>query len=75
MKKTDNSGPAFPIREDYNEREDRYVQFACDGLSIRDYMAIHASEGDINRVLEYNMTTRQQARYMHADAMLAERDK
>ena len=45
------------------------------GMTLRDYMAIHASEGDINRVLEYNMITRQQARYMHADAMLAERDR
>ena len=45
------------------------------GMTLRDYMAIHASEDDIARVLEYNMTTRQQARYMHADAMLAERGK
>ena len=58
---------AFPKgQSDYSE--DR-------GMTLRDYMAIHASECDINRVLEYNMITRQQARYMHADAMLAERNK
>ena len=66
-----NGGSAFPtVEANYHNENTR-----GDGLSIRDYMAIHASEGDINRVLEYNMTTRQQARYMHADAMLAERDK
>lgn len=58
---------AFPKgQSDYSENR---------GMTLRDYMAIHASEEDIARVLEYNMTTRQQARYMHADAMLAERAK
>ncbi len=58
---------AFPKgQSDYSENR---------GMTLRDYMAIHASEEDINRVLEYNMTTRQQARYMHADAMLRERNK
>ena len=58
---------AFPRdQSDYSENR---------GMTLRDYMAIHASEDDIARVLEYNMTTRQQARYMHADAMLAERAK
>jgi len=58
---------AFPRgQSDYSENR---------GMTLRDYMAIHASEEDIARVLEYNMTTRQQARYMHADAMLLERAK
>ena len=58
---------AFPKgQSDYSENR---------GMTLRDYMAIHASEADIARVLEYNMITRQQARYMHADAMLLERDK
>lgn len=58
---------AFPKgQSDYSENR---------GMTLRDYMAIHASEEDINRVLEYNMITRQQARYMHADAMLQERNK
>ena len=58
---------AFPRgQSDYSENR---------GMTLRDYMAIHASEDDINRVLEYNMITRQQARYMHADAMLLERNK
>ena len=58
---------AFPKgQSDYSENR---------GMTLRDYIAIHASEADIARVLEYNMTTRQQARYIHADAMLAERAK
>ena len=65
----DNGGPAFPCDYEGSTRSD------ASGLSIRDYMAIHASEEDIARVLEYNMITRQQARYMHADAMLLERSK
>ena len=65
----DNGGPAFPCEYEGSTRSD------ATGLSVRDYMAIHASEKDIARVLEYNMITRQQARYMHADAMLAERNK
>lgn len=53
------------------------------GLSLRDYFAIHASDSDIERILIYEfdhaldtyLVTRQQARYMHADAMLTERAK
>ena len=69
MTNKDNGGPAFPCDYEGSTRSD-----AC-GLSIRDYFAAHASEDDIARVLEYNMITRQQARYMHADAMLLERSK
>ena len=66
----DNGGPAFGELQQVGD-----VAMRDGGLSIRDYMAIHASEEDIARVLEYNMITRQQARYMHADAMLKERAK
>ena len=65
----DNGGPAFPCEYEGSTRSD------ASGISIRDYFATHASEEDIARVLEYNMITRQQARYMHADAMLLERSK
>ena len=66
----DNGGPAFGELQQVGD-----VAMRDGWLSIRDYMAIHASEKDIARVLEYNMITRQQARYMHADAMLKERAK
>lgn len=53
------------------------------GLTVRDYMAIHASKEDVDQVMLENfdfetdrcLVTRQQARYMHADHMLAERAK
>ena len=66
----DNGGPAFGELQQVGD-----VAMRDGGLSIRDYFAAHASEDDIARVLEYNMNTRQQARYMHADAMLLERSK
>lgn len=66
----DNGGPAFGELQQVGD-----VAMRDGGLSIRDYFAAHASEEDIARVLEYNMITRQQARYMHADDMLLERAK
>ena len=66
----DNGGPAFGELQQVGD-----VAMRDGGLSIRDYFAAHASEEDIARVLEYNMITRQQARYMHADDMLKERAK
>ena len=57
---------AFPRgQSDYSENR---------GMTLRDYMAIHASEEDVQSILEFNgMVSRRQARYMHADAMLLER--
>ena len=74
----DNGGPAFPTV--YANLEGHY---GATGISMRDYMAIHASESDVERVMlenfdhiiEVYLVTRQQARYMHADFMLAERAK
>lgn len=55
------------------------------GMSIRDYFAAKASDNDISEIMarientEYdglgriNTITRQQARYIHADAMLEAR--
>lgn len=72
---------AFPRgQSDYSENR---------GMTLRDYMAIHASEDDVQYVMraytkqkmvvgEYRdccSISRLQARYLHADAMLAERDK
>ena len=59
---------AFPRgQSDYSENR---------GMTLRDYMAIHASEEDVQSILEFNgMVSRRQARYMHADARLLERAK
>ncbi len=80
-----NGGSAFPtVEANYHNENTR-----GDGLSVRDYMAIHASEDDVQYVMraytkqkmvvgEYRdccSISRLQARYLHADAMLAERDK
>ena len=67
----DNGGPAFPTV--YANLEGHN---GTTGISLRDYFAAKASEEDIQRYMEYDgLMTRQCARYMHADAMLAERAK
>ena len=68
MTTKDNGGPAFP-----QMLGERYEPMSTEGMSLRDYFAIHASEEDI--LVQANAKTRVQARYMHADAMLAEREK
>lgn len=76
MNKSDNSGSAFPIREDYNEREGRYVQFASDGLSIRDYFAAKAMQGMLSDpTVACDGVRLARIAYSHADAMIAERNK
>ena len=82
MSKNDG-GTAFPVREDYCESQGHYRQYASDGMTLRDYFAAKASDDDIGEIMgshfDYDSDvytiTRQQARYMHADAMLAERAK
>jgi hypothetical protein len=79
-----NGGPAFPaICKTVNG-----VPMDC-GMSLRDYFAAKADSADIVIILHehyeewrktgvlegYQQPTRQQARYMHADLMLAERAK
>ena len=66
----DNGGPAFPCDYEGSTRSD------ASGLSIRDYMAIHASEEDVQRIMAFERSiSRNAARYMHADLMLKERAK
>lgn len=79
----DNGGPAFPVSDvmALEPRTTAEMVSLAHGMSLRDYMAIHASESDVERVMfenfdhviEVYLVTRQQARYMHADFMLAER--
>lgn len=82
MKTENNGGPAFPFTA---EGADDLGQFKVQyqGMTLRDYLAAHASDGDVTAVLmdhfdcftEQYSITRQQARYIHADAMLQERSK
>ena len=67
MSNHNDGGPAFPSEN---------KQGQIDGMTLRDYFAAMASKEDIERVYFYNRPdlTRQQARYIHADAMLAARE-
>ena len=61
----DNGGPAFPT--EYG---------AVSGMTLRDYMAVHASEEDVQRFMAFDRSiSRTTARYRHADLMLLERAK
>jgi hypothetical protein len=75
-----DGGPAFP--RSGNERD-----YGECGMSLRDYFAAKANNTDIAEIMcrlentEYDgcervcKITRQEARYVHADAMLAAREK
>lgn len=72
MSKIDDGGPAFP--------SELYNLGPMEGMSLRDYFAIKASEEDIRLYLksgEYNffrsMRERTAARYAFANAMIAQR--
>lgn len=76
----DNGGPAFPFVDSASPHEHQ-------GMSLRDYFAVHASDADLKAqadilredqrkqygapILPDNWTSL--ARYMHADAMLEAR--
>jgi hypothetical protein len=42
-------------------------------MTLRDWFATHATEADIKDILEWTNCSRQEARYIHADAMLKAR--
>ena len=79
--------PAFPVPPCPIKEEGHSCSYDDErGITARDYFAIRASEKDINeyrgskphgRLANYNIPefTREEARYMFADAMLAEREK
>lgn len=55
---------------------------ASEGMTLRDYFAAQATDGDVKAIIEQagwaeptQTISRQQARYIHADEMLAARDK
>ena len=61
----DDGGPAFPVPNDANVN-------GQPGMSLRDWFAGTATERDIRYHSDRDKTTAQ-ARYLHADEMLAER--
>ena len=66
MSTIDDGGPAFPVIGNEGEPS------PGDGMTLRDYMAIHATDSDI-QFQRYQSLTVAEARYAHADAMLAAR--
>lgn len=81
----DNGGPAFPNigGHKFTSGNDVRVTLPHPGMTMRDYFAAKASDADVGEIMgqhfdfdtdEYTIT-RQQARYIHADFMLAERSK
>jgi len=77
MTNKDNGGPAFPVREDYSESQGRYVQYASDGISVRDYFAAKAlggmcADGSTSGTKAVDIV---EECYMLADLMLLERNK
>jgi hypothetical protein len=72
MSKINDGGPAFPstiqyFPDDKNAAEEQ-------GMTLRDWFATHATDGDIMNILKWTECTRQKARYIHADAMLKARE-
>ena len=76
MSTKDNGGPAFPT-----SHSPQYPSELTGGMTLRDYFAAKASDADVGEIMSCHFDyytdqytiTRQQARYMHADAMLSER--
>lgn len=71
---TDKNIPAFPrVMERFNGTFEN-----CDGMSLRDYFAIHAAWEDVRHYSTNengSNISRTKARYKYADAMIAARDK
>lgn len=70
--------PAFPThRLEYEQGIGHYHE-THHGMTLRDYFAAKASDEDVIQVINDNghgALTRQQARFIHADMMLAARQK
>ncbi len=84
MSEDKTGGPAFPSTVEHGDGS--YTNYR--GLTVRDYIAVHASEADIAahrtmlhtvadnvKVASSYVSAREEARYQYADAMLAERAK
>lgn len=69
-----NGGPAFPCQELGTQHATEQMDH---GMSLRDWFAGQATDADIEDMQNRKpsgIISRQMARYMHADAMLAERN-
>ena len=74
-----DGGTAFPMASGPEPRVDSATHFN-EGMSLRVWFAGHATEEDVTHWLEIMQlnkkpVTREEAKYIYADAMIAERDK
>lgn len=78
-----DGGPAFPSEGGHKFAIGNELRrtLPSQGMTLRDYLAAQASDGDVGEIMgrhfdidscKYSIS-RQQARYMHADAMLKAR--
>jgi predicted ester cyclase len=74
-----DGGPAFPseVINEVSSSGGRQDWKNYKGMSLRDYFAANADNHDIDNIINNaaKVITRQQARYIHADAMLEVREK
>ena len=71
-KKINDGGPAFPNGVCDSNTGSYHI---VDGMSLRDYFAIHASEKDIEAIrFGFSDMSRSEARYIYADEMLKARE-
>ena len=81
LPKPDDGGPAFPAHDGgIDQTTGLIVEARTQGMSLRDWFAGQANEGDIKHWMEIGRLngidwTREQARYQHADAMLKARSR
>lgn len=54
MDTRDTSGPAFPVLHVYTDRDGEVDSRSDEGMSLRDYFAVHADIGDVDQL---TMTT------------------
>lgn len=72
-KPINDGGPAFPVSVGMGPLS---ANFASPGMSLRDWFAGMATDEDVAAFLRVRPDiTRRQARYFHADSMIAERNK
>lgn len=80
MSERDDGGPAFPakrldrIQALDPKIPDNYAEGLYPGMSLRDYMAVHAPAHVSEKALEVGFDA-PEAAYLWADALLAAREK
>jgi hypothetical protein len=76
MSTINNGGPAYPFPSTVTP--EGYVQPGWYGMTLRDWLAAHATDADIAAIQNpphgAQNISRYEARYIHADAMLRARE-